>query len=88
MSDTPDNPYAPLLNLLATTGPLVASSIDIKTMASNLGIPWAAPLVGTTFLAIGVATGLNWFYRRAIGRDQRWALWLRDLMPWNRTRHV
>jgi len=90
MSDdnTPDNPYAPLLNLLATTGPLVASSTDVKRIAGNFGLEWFLPYFGLACIALGVLTGLNWLYRRAIGRRRPWALWLRDKMPWNGTRYV
>ena len=90
MSDdnTPDNYYAPLLNLLALTAPLAQSSVDVKRVVENFGLGWALPYLGTAAFVIGVMTGLNWYYRRAIGRRRPWALWLKDKMPWNGTRYV
>ena len=90
MSDdnTPDNPYAPMLNLLATTVPIAASSGHVRQVAVNFGVEWTLPYLGLACIVIGILTGLNWLYRRAIGRRKPWALWFRDRMPWHRTRYL
>lgn len=85
-ANTPDNYWAPLINLGAPLAAIAAQSDDIKHAAENFGLGWAMPYAGTVAVAVGALAGLNWFYRRAIGRGSRPALWFRDLMPWNRSR--
>ena len=96
MADDPNTPdsYAgpawlvivPSIVSVATQLPVVTNAI--KTAANDFNVPWVLPWVALVLTAgCGIATlagGAVWFYRRAIGRGARWALWFRARMPWNR----
>ena len=83
--NTPDTALGPLVNLLAPIGTLATQSDAAKRIAENFGVAWALPWLALLLFLVGAGAALAWVYRRALGRGQAWALWLRDQMPWNRT---
>ena len=58
------------------------ASGDVRRIAESLGVAWALPHLAGVAAVLGLAGALVWLYRRAVGRGARWALWLRDRMPW------
>lgn len=82
--NTPDSALGPLVNLLAPIATLATQSDGYRHLVENFNLTWTLPYQGAAFFAAGIVAGLVWYYRRAVGRGKRWALWWRDLMPWNR----
>lgn len=85
---TPSGYLLPSLNLIAAAAPAISTlateSADVKTLATNLGIAGWLPWIGGTLMWIGVLASLNWFYRRGVGLQHKWALFIQKKMPWNR----
>lgn len=65
-----------------------AASEQIKIVAVNLHVepylPYVAAVMAVVLTVAPLIGGLRWCYTRAVSRGKRWALWLRDTMPWNK----
>ena len=86
---TPESYIGPLVNLIAAAAPaistLASSSADVKTIATNFGVANWLPWIATAMTWVGICAACTWVYRRAIGRQHKWALWIAAKMPWNRS---
>lgn len=76
--NTPDSPFGPAMNLAATVAAFAAYSGPVRQVATDFGVDGWLPYA---IVAVGLYSGLCWYYRRAVGRGRRWALKLRDVLP-------
>lgn len=83
---SPDNNLGPmwlviLPSVVTAVNQMADASADVKRIADNVGLGWLLPPLASAAVWLTLAGGLVWLWRRAVGRNRPWALWLRDKLP-------
>lgn len=92
--NTPNNNLGPvwlvvLPSLVTAVNQIADASADVKRLADNVGLSWLLPHLASAAMWLTLAGGLVWLWRRAVGRERPWALWLQHKlprMPWEHQR--